>query len=373
MATTDNLNAAGVTPADLSGLRQRIDALDEQIARLLQERAQVSLQVGHVKRSSGAATTEIFVPEREAAVLERVQSVPGPLNRDALAAIYREVFSTSRALQRPLRVAHLGPAATFGHQAALERFGSAVQFEPCATHAEVFTAVENGSADYGVVAVENSSNGAVGEVLDRLLDTPLQACAEVTVPIAQALVASASDLRQIQRVVSHPQALGQCTSWLARHLPGVPLEPSTSTGRAAEMAASDPTLGAIAPRMAAAVFGLNLLAENIQDLTGNVTRFLVLARSPSLLPTGDDRTLVVVSIRNRLGALRDLTGAFAAHGVDMSSIQSRPSKRRAWDYVFFIELQGHVNDPHVQQALHDAEEQTMYLKVLGSWPKPHED
>ena len=352
----------------LSGLRAQIDALDSQIAQLLQQRAEISLRVGQTKNGGQAAP--IFVPHREAEVLANVQSVRGPLDENALAAIYREVLSTSRALQRPTRVAHLGPMATFGHQAATERFGSAVVLEPCQTHGEVFGTVEKGGADYGMVAFENSTEGPVNEVLDRLVDTPLQICAEISLPIAHTLLSRATELGTIKRVLCHPQTAGQTRLWVAEHLPGVAVLPATSNGKAAELAAQDTSgsVAAIGPRIAGEVYKLNVLADNIQDIPGNVTRFLVIARSASEAATGRDKTAVVFSIRDRVGALRDLAEAFSGNEVNLSSIQSRPSKRRAWDYVFFVELDGHISEVRVRRALRKAEEHTVFLKVLGSWP-----
>jgi chorismate mutase/prephenate dehydratase len=310
------------------------------------------------------------VPDREAAVLANVQAAKGPLGPDAVASIYREILSTSRALQGPTRVAHLGPPATFGHQAALERFGSAALFEPCPSHAEVFAEVEKGAADYGLVPFENTTEGPVNEVLDRFVDTPLQVCAEVTIPIAHALMSRAAGLAEVSRVLSHPQAAGQSRGWLNGHLPGVAVEATTSTVRAAELAAQDEAgaTAAIAPRLAAEVYGLNVLADNIQDLAGNVTRFLVLAHAPSERATGRDKTLAVFSIRDRLGALRDVADCFASNQVNLSSIQSRPSKRRAWDYIFFVEMDGHLSEPRVTRALREAQEHAVFLKVLGAWP-----
>jgi chorismate mutase/prephenate dehydratase len=356
----------------LEDLRARIDALDHQLASLLQERAEISLRVGRAK--AGAESAPIFVPHRESEVLGNVQSVPGPLDGAALASIYREILSTSRALQRPTRVAHLGPAATFGHQAALERFGSAAELDPCATHAEVFAAVEKGASDYGLVAFENSTEGPVNEVLDRLLDTSLQICAEISLPVSHTLLSRANASHSLKRVLAHPQALAQTRNWLAEHLPGVAALPATSNGKAAELASQDSTgtVGAIAPRLAAEVYGLNVLAENIQDVPGNVTRFLVLARTAVTGATGHDKTAVVFSIRDRVGALRDLADAFASNSVNLSSIQSRPSRRRAWDYVFFVELDGHMSEDRVRAALTRAQEHTVFLKVLGSWPVPRE-
>jgi chorismate mutase/prephenate dehydratase len=354
----------------LGPLRRRLDELDEQIVRLLQERAEVSQAVGRAKRDS--EPEPVFVPDREAEVLAHVRSIAGPLDGNALATIYREVLSASRALQRTIRVAHLGPAATFGHQAAREQFGSGASFDPCQTHSEVFAVVERGAADYGVVGFENSTEGPVLEVLDRFVDSPLQICAEVTLPVSLTLLGRAQSLAEIRRVLSHPQAAAQARSWLETHLTHAAVEAATSNGRAAELASLDAsgTTAAIAPRLAAEVYALTVLAENIQDLAGNVTRFLVLARSPSERPTGRDKTALMFSIHDRIGALRDLTNAFASNEVNLSSIQSRPSRRRAWDYIFFVELDGHLSEPRVQRALRRAQEFTAFLKVLGSWPAP---
>jgi chorismate mutase/prephenate dehydratase len=373
--TRPEFNTGSEAPADadsLENLRARIDALDSQLAHLLQERAAISLRVGQTK--GGGESAPIFAPHREAEVLANVQAVRGPLNEHALTSIYREILSTSRALQRPTRVAHLGPKATFGHQAALDQFGSAAELEPCQTHSEVFSMVEKGAADYGMVAYENSTEGPVNEVLDRLVDTPLQICAEISLPISHTLLSRATSLGTIKRVLCHPQAAGQTRLWLAEHLPGVAVLPSTSNGKAAELAAQDTTgsIAAIAPRIAGDVYRLNELADNIQDVAGNVTRFLVVARSPSEGATGHDKTAVVFSIRDRVGALRDLAEAFSTNQVNLSSIQSRPSKRRAWDYVFFVELDGHISEVRVREALRKAEEHTVFLKVLGSWPVPTE-
>ena len=375
-AVTRRDSAAGselsLEGGSLADLRERIDALDVQLARLLQERAKLSRLVGLSKTD---AESPIFVPHREAEVLANVQSVPGPLPPHALASIYREILSASRALQRPTRVAHLGPAATFGHMAAIQRFGSAAELLPVATHSEVFTTVEKGAADYGLVAFENSTEGPVNEVLDRLVETPLQICAEVSLLVAHTLLSRGSELRSIKRVLCHPQAAAQARGWLAEHLPGVAVLPATSNAKAAELAAQDTTgtIAAIAPHLAGEVYGLNVLAENIQDVPGNMTRFLVLAQTPSETATGHDKSAVVFSIRDRVGALRDLADAFASNEVNLSSIQSRPSKRRAWDYVFFVELEGHISELRVRRALRKAEEHTVFLKVLGSWPVPRSD
>src|SRR5438067_1264899 len=238
----------------------------------------------------------------------------------------------------------------------------------------MFSSVETGASDYGLVAFENSTEGPVNEVLDRLVDTPLQICAEVSLSVSHTLLSRGTALGTIKRVLAHPQAAAQARFWLAEHLPGAAVLPATSNGKAAELASQDATgaVAAIAPRLASEVYGLNIVAENIQDLAANVTRFLVLARSASEGATGRDKTAAVFSIRDRVGALRDLADAFAANEVNLSSIQSRPSRRRAWDYVFFIELDGHISEVRVRRALRKAEEHTVFLKVLGSWPVPAE-
>lgn len=361
-------NAAPAADTELVRLRHRVDQLDDQIAALLQERARISQAIGRAKQEEPAGS--IYVPEREAEVLARVSEAAGPLNPAALRRVYLEVLSASRALQRPLRIAHLGPAATFGYQAAREHFGGSAEYEPCATNPDVVTAVEKGVADFGLVPFENSTEGPVNEVLDRLVDTPLRVCAEITIPVAHALMSQARSLPEVRRVLSHPQAAAQVRDWLSSHLPGVPVEATTSTGRAAELAAADARSAAVGPRIAADVYALNVLADNIQDLADNVTRFLVLGRTASGRPTGRDRTALVFSIVDHVGALRDLTDAFASNGVNLSSIQSRPSRRRAWDYVFFVELDGHQSEDRVARALEAARAYTVFLTVLGSWPVP---
>lgn len=360
--------SAAPAESRLVELRSRVDRLDDQIAALLQERARVSEEIGRAKRDESAGA--MYVPEREAEVLERVARAAGPLDLTALRRIYSEVLSASRALQRPLRIAHLGPTATFGYQAAREQFGGSAEYEPCATNPDVVTAVEKGVADFGLVPFENSTEGPVNEVLDRLIDTPLRVRAEITIPVAHALMSQARTLGEVRRVLSHPQAAAQVRGWLGSHLPGVPVEPATSTGRAAELVAADAGSAAVGPRIAAEVYALNVLADNIQDLADNVTRFLVLGRAASGRPTGRDRTALVFSIVDHVGALRDLTDAFASNGVNLSSIQSRPSRRRAWDYVFFVELDGHQSEDRVARALAAARTYTVFLTVLGSWPVP---
>lgn len=354
-----------MSDSELESLRQEIDRIDAELVRLLNRRAQVVLEVARRKAQSG---TNVFVPDREKQVIENVLAAnTGPLKPEHLRSIYREILSSSRSLQRKLRVAYLGPAATFSHQAALQIFGDATEMVPVSSIRDVFLETERGGTDYGVVPVENSTEGSVLFTLDSFIDSELKACAELSLPIIQNLMARCRK-EEIKTVYSHPQALAQCRGWLAANLPRAELVQSLSTVRAAEQAAEDPTGAAISPAMAAEVYGLEILEAGIQDLSNNITRFLVLGSTfPG--PSGRDRTAVIVSIKDRVGALHDMMAVFAQSGVSLSHIQSRPSKRKAWDYLFFMEMEGHAYDPNVKSALEQLEQQSSTVKVLGSWPR----
>ncbi|MFN0074518.1 MAG: prephenate dehydratase [Chloroflexota bacterium] len=348
----------------LSELRARIDALDDQIVALLNDRARISLEVGQVK----GAEAPVFVPAREAELLERLATInTGPLSPSDLAAIYREMLAASRRLQRPMRIAYFGPAATFTHQAALQRFGSVNELIPLATIADVFAEVERRGAEFGVVPIENTTEGSVYETLDLLAAKDLRVCAEITLHIAQNLLARCS-LDEITTVYSHRQAIAQTRNWLAAHLPGREIRESASTATAAELAAREPNVAAVAPRLAADVYGLDVLAEGIQDISSNFTRFFVIGPATSDRPTGRDKTLLLLSIRDRVGALRDIVNEFANASINLSAIQSRPSRRRAWDYLFFVELQGHIEEDRVREAVKRIEQHCVSLTVLGAWP-----
>jgi chorismate mutase / prephenate dehydratase len=351
-------------PKKLAQLRERIDKLDEQIVALLNDRARISLEVGQVKPPEAP----VFVPAREAELLERISSLStGPLPAEDLSAIYRDILSSSRRLQRALRIAYFGPAATFTHQAAVQRFGQANEFLAMPTIADVFGEVERRGADYGVVPIENTTEGSVYETLDLLAAKELRVCAEITLQIAQTLMARCT-LDEIMIVYSHRQGIAQTRNWLASHLPGRDVRESPSTAAGAEMAAREPNAAAIAPRLAADVYGLNVIAENIQDLSSNYTRFFVIGPTMSDRPTGRDKTLLLLSIRDRVGALRDIVNEFADAGINLSAIQSRPSRRRAWDYLFFVELQGHIDEDRVREAVKRIEHHCVSLTILGSWP-----
>lgn len=355
--------------SELDSPRHEIDRIDRELVRLLNRRAEVVLEIARRKAESGE---RVFVPDREQQVLDNVLAAnSGPLKGEHLRSIYREILSSSRSLQRRLKVAYLGPAATFTHQAALQIFGDATDLLPVPSIRDVFLETERGGTDYGVVPVENSTEGSVQFTLDSFIDSELKVCSELSLPIVHNLLARCRK-EEIATVYSHPQALAQCRNWLASHLPRVELVQSLSTARAAEQAAADPTGAAIAPALAAEVYGLEILESGIQDLSSNITRFLAIGPSyPG--PTGRDKTAVIISIRDRVGALHDMMEVFASAGINLSNIQSRPSKRKAWDYFFFIEMEGHATDPNVRSALDTLEHQCSMVKVLGSWPRPQQD
>ncbi len=348
-------------------MRRQIDALDSEIVSLLNRRAEVSLQVAKQKEQAGETPT--FAPGREANLISGLERLSaGPLRPEHLRAIYGEILSASRSLQRPMRIAYLGPAATFAHSAARTRFGHAPEYVPAHSITDVFVEVQRGGADYGVVPVENSTEGAVHETLDQLVDMEIKICSEVTIPVEENLLALGT-LDDVKIVYSHPNALAQCRGWLSRHLPGRETVAVVSTARAAEMASKDPSCAAIATALAADVYGLRILESGIQDLSNNWTRFLVIGSSSSEQPTGHDRTFLVFSIKDRVGVLRDVMNAFSDCGVNLAMIQSRPSRKRAWDYIFFVELDGHAAEQRVRNALDVAEQHTVFMKVLGAWPR----
>jgi chorismate mutase/prephenate dehydratase len=359
-------------PSGLDELRRRMDELDDQIVELLAQRAEVSRSVGQLKAREGGS---VYAPAREAEIFERlVHRAEGRLNSDNLKAIYREIIAGSRDFQRPLKIAFLGPRATFGHQAALLRFGSTATYVPAASHSDVVTEVERGNADLGIIAIENSTTGPVVESQDRLVETRLQVCDEVTIPVSLCLLARCSQ-DEVTTVYAHPQAIAQSLRWVAQHLPGRNVLPLPSNGLAAERASQEDGAASISPKLAAEEYGLNVLAEGIQDNPNNYTRFWVIGQRMSERPTGHDKTALVFSIHDRVGTLRDVAQVFAERDLSLSSIQSRPStgslagaRNATWDYVFFFELRGHAAEPRVQDAIKALDPYTVFVKVLGSWP-----
>lgn len=346
----------------LLALRNQIDALDDQVLRLLNERARLAQAVGHLKNGI------IYKPEREAQVVRRMQDAnPGPLTPESVSVIYKEIMSACRSLEQPLTIAYLGPEGTFSEAAAIKHFGHAAIGLPCSSIDEVFQAVERGEAHYGVAPVENSTEGAVNRTLDLMLGSPLKVCGEVMLRVRQHLMRKIDGLDGIQVVYSHAQSLAQCHEWLSQHLPGVATIRVTSNGEAARMASENPEAAAIAGELAAERHGLVLVARDIEDEPNNTTRFLVLGKEETA-PSGKDKTSLVISVRNRPGALLELLAPFAGHGIGLSKLESRPARGGAWQYVFYVDLEGHISDPNIQHAIKAVEEHCTFLKVLGAYP-----
>ncbi len=346
----------------LLALRNQIDALDDQVLRLLNERARLAQAVGHLKNGI------IYKPEREAQVVRRMQDAnPGPLTPESVSVIYKEIMSACRSLEQPLTIAYLGPEGTFSEAAAIKHFGHAAIGLPCSSIDEVFQAVERGEAHYGVAPVENSTEGAVNRTLDLLLNSPLKICGEVMLRVRQHLMRKVDGLDGIQVVYSHAQSLAQCHEWLSQHLPGVATIRVTSNGEAARMAGENPEAAAIAGELAAERHGLVLVARDIEDEPNNTTRFLVLGKEETA-PSGKDKTSLVISVRNRPGALLELLAPFAGHGIGLSKLESRPARGGAWEYVFYVDLEGHISDPNIQHAIKAVEEHCTFIKVLGAYP-----
>ncbi len=350
---------------NLDDWRSRINDLDNQILQLLTQRAEAALQIGDLKRRQDAPS---YAPEREAEILRRLTALnAGPLPADTVAAVWREILSGCRALESPLTVAYLGPQATFTHQAALQQFGAAAGYRPARSIGEVFDDVERARAGFGVVPVENSTEGAVNMTLDRLTVSDALICGELRLDITQHLLSRAGELSEIKRIISHPQALAQCRGWLAEHLPDVPTEEMLSTAAAAELAASDATVAAIASELAARLYGVPVLRARIEDNPHNATRFLVVGRPP-IGPTGRDKTSICFAMKNEPGALYRILEPLARAGINLTKIESRPAKQGPWEYVIFVDLEGHRETAEVASVLREIGERTLFLKILGSYP-----
>ncbi len=355
-------------PSDLEITRRReaIDALDRELLRLLNERAAHAKHIGALKGDTAA-----YRPEREAQVLRAIQAENrGPLSDGAVTSVFRQIMSACLALEQKLRIAYLGPAGTFSHAAVTRHFGDLVDAEPCASIDEVFRAVEAGQTDYAVVPVENSTEGAVGRTLDLMCQTPLTIVGEVKLRIGQHLMVkrgAGMSLTEVNRVYSHAQSLSQCVQWLARHLPSAARIPVASNAEAARMAAAEPGAAAIAGEAAAAIYGLDVLSSHIEDEPNNTTRFWVLGRH-NAAPSGRDETSLVMSAHNRPGAVHALLEPLAKHGVSMSRLESRPARTGLWEYLFFVDLEGHQQDAPVAAALAELRERAPFLKLLGSYP-----
>jgi len=354
----------------LTALRGKIDHVDQEIQRLIAERARYAKEIGVVKGIT--KTAEFYRPEREAQVLRRVvERNQGPLRDEEMVRLFRELMSACLAQEEPLKVAYLGPEGTFTQSAVLKHFGHSVHALSVPTVDEVFHEVESGTADFGVAPIENSSEGTVNiHTLDMFLTSPLKICGEIELRIHQHLMGRMQDLKEVKRVCSHPQSLAQCRGWLAQHLPDVEKVPVASNAEAARRARDEEGTAALAGEAAAGVYGLHILFNTVEDRDDNTTRFVVIGRK-LFPPSGKDKTAVLVSARESEGPglLLHLLAPLSRHGVNMTRIESRPSRKRKWDYVFFLDLDGHADDANVRKALDEMKAKASLLKVLGAFPK----
>jgi chorismate mutase/prephenate dehydratase len=353
-------------PDSIDSHRTRIDHLNLEILKLLSERAFHASEIGRIKHSAGASA---YLPARERDVIEKmIAENQGPLSSEHVARIYTEIISACRALEHVVRVAYLGPEHTYSHEAARNSFGSSVEFAPQASFAAVFNEVQNGRADFGVVPIENSTEGPVLPTFDLLIDTSLVIISEILLPVRHMLMSRDGDRTKVKRIVSHQQSLGQCRSYLATNFADCELEAVASNGLAAQLAAKDESIAAIAGRAAAEAYGLKTIAENIQDVAQNTTRFLVIGNRP-VPKSGRDKTTILFAVQDKVGALNTALNLFAKSKINISKIESRPLRGRSWEYLFFLDLEGHRDDARVKRALAALGNRTLFLKVLGSYPE----
>jgi len=355
------------TEKALARLRDEVDAIDSRILELLNERTARTNEIGRRKAADGSTP---FVPGRELEIFARLdREAQGPFPRSAVRKVFREIISASISQQRGVSVAYLGPPATYTHQAAIQQFGQMADLRPAATTDAIFEMVESGQAEFGVVPIENSSEGVVSHTLDLLVDSPLTIAAEIHVPIHHDLLSKSGELRAIRAVHSHPQALAQCRAWLELNLPNAPQQTTHSTAQAAELAARNEELAAIASPVAAELYGLAVVHSGIEDRADNTTRFLVVAREPPRRSARDITSILFSIKRDQVGALYKALEPFHHHGVNLTRIESRPTRVRAWEYVFFCDFEGHIEDAKVSAAIAELRPRCDFVKVLGSYPE----
>ena len=351
----------------LEQYRKEIDQIDDEILRLLNERSRSVIEIGKLKRQSDTEAN-LHTPAREAEIIDRLsRRNVGPFPNEAIRPVYREIMSASLSLEGPQKVAYLGPRATFTHLACTQKFGASAQYIPMNSIKDVFNEVERGLANFGVVPVENSTEGVVNHTLDMFMDSNLLIYGEVLQEVSHHLLSKASRVEDVKRIYSHPHAIAQCRNWLETNLPHVPVLEVPSTARAAELCVDEPSAAAIASELARQLYGLKVLKSRIEDNLNNFTRFLVLSqKAPER--TGKDKTSVMLSVKDRVGALYDLLRPFASLGLSMTKIESRPSRRKAWEYIFFIDIEGHLEEDRVKKALEEVKGRCLSLKILGSYP-----
>lgn len=352
---------------DIEGLRKKIDKVNLEILNSLNKRAELVEEVGKVKINSGRK--DFYIPHREKKIISSlVKANKGPLEADGIEAIYREIINACRALESKLAIAYFGPEGTFTHLAAMKIFGSSGAYVPVKTIADVFTEVEKGRAGYGVVPVENSTEGVVNHTLDMFIESNLVICSELNMRIEECLLSVSGNIKDIKTVYSHYQPLAQCRNWLEENLPGIPVVEVASTAAASKRALSEKGAAAIGSRAAAEIYKLEIAAGGIEDSKENFTRFIVIGNNPSEA-SGEDKTSILFSIKDKVGALHDMLMPFKRRKINLAKIESRPTKKKAWEYIFFVDLLGHISDKKVQDAIDELEKNCMFLKVLGSYPK----
>ncbi len=352
----------------LEGLRKKVDRIDQKILGELNERSRVVLAIGKIKQETHK---EVYAPLREKTHLDELtRRNKGLFPSHALRAVFREIMSASRALQSPLKVAYFGPAGSFTNLAAIKQFGRSTELIPEGYISKVFQSVEQQQADYGVVPIENSTEGIVGATLDGFIDSPLNIAGEITLPVSHHLMGRGASVKSIRRIYSFPQATAQCRGWLEQNMANVPLMEAESTARAAERAGEDDEAAAIASEYAAEVYGLKILKRNIEDNPNNMTRFWVIGRK-SPKHSGHDKTSVLFSVKDEVGILYRMLEPFYRNRINLSKIESRPLKKKAWEYIFFLDMDGHIQDKKIREAVRSLEKKCRFLKVLGSYPKAH--
>jgi len=351
--------------SELAKLREQIDSIDEKIVRLLNKRTTVVLKI---KKAKEAKHLNRHSPEREREILERLRKLnPGPFPDDVLKSIYREILSASLSLEQPIKIAYLGPSATFTHLAALRQFSSSAKYIPESSIRAVFEAVLRGNVQYGVVPIENSTEGVVNYTLDMFIDSDLKIASEIMLEISHNLLSMTGQISDVKKIYSNPQATAQCRNWLEQNLPGIPIIEELSTAAAAKRVSKDSSSAAVASELAANIYKLKFVKKGIEDYKSNYTRFLVISKDfpPK---TGKDKTSIMFSIKDSPGALYSTLKPFAKHGINLTKIESRPSRRKAWEYIFFVDMEGHIEDIRIKKAIDEVKKECLYLKVLGSYP-----
>jgi len=350
---------------EIKNIRKKIDSIDLGIIKSLNKRASLSKRIGEIKRK---LNKRVYAPEREKEIIKRIKGLnKGPISNNSLTSIYREIMSSSFSLEKPLNIAYLGPQASFTHLAALNKFGADVNYVACESIPEVFLDVERDNSDYGVVPIENSIEGAISHTLDMFIDADLKICAEIILDITHNLLANCK-LNTVKKIYSNPYVFGQCRIWLQTNLPKVELIEVLSTTKAAQIASKEKNSACIASIVAAKTYNLKVLANEIEDSPHNATRFLVISKS-DVTKTSDDKTSIMFSIKDKVGALYDMLQPFKKYNINLTKIESRPSKKKAWDYYFFLDLAGHKSETKIKKALKELDSKCKFLKILGSYPK----